>query len=365
MATRGSIPQVMQQAGIDMLQPEAGIPWVRRELTAGGSTGEVVVAQALGILTEERDPLGGLEIITRQPDAGPMTGLVAGMGIQRPLTITATLDPTKQPFLHDHEIDGTSVLPGVMGIEAFAEASLWPVPGWHIRVIEDVEFLAPFKFYRKEPRQVTTESVLHPEGDGLVAHCRLMGSRTLVNQPEPQVTCHFAARVRLAKEPPIPVRGAIPFLPHGSSIERADLYRVYFHGPAYQVVERAWWDEHRIVAELNSKLPPNHLPGHLPLTASPRLIELCFQAAGVWEMALQQRMGLPLHIDRVSLLRTADSAVGPLYAVVTAGANPGSFDAEVVDAEGNCYVSLSGYRSAEFGIVKTLAPSISLQGAGV
>jgi hypothetical protein len=242
---------------------------------------------------------------------------------------------------------------------------LWPVPGWHIQVIEDVEFLAPFKFYRKEPRQVTTECVLHPEGDGLMAHCRLTGSRKLANQAEAQVTCHFAGRVRLAKEPPIPVRRAMPSLPHGSSIERADLYRVYFHGPAYQVVERAWWDEHRIVAELNSKVPPNHLPGHLPLAASPRLIELCFQTAGVWEMALQQRMGLPLHIDRVSLLRTADSAAGPLYAVVTAGANPRSFDAEVVDAAGNCYLSLCGYRTAEFESVKTLIPSLSLQGAGV
>ena len=33
MATRGSIPTIMAQAGIDMLSPEAGIPIVRREAT--------------------------------------------------------------------------------------------------------------------------------------------------------------------------------------------------------------------------------------------------------------------------------------------------------------------------------------------
>ena len=36
MATRGSIPKVMEMAGIDMLPPEAGVPWIRRELTTGG-----------------------------------------------------------------------------------------------------------------------------------------------------------------------------------------------------------------------------------------------------------------------------------------------------------------------------------------
>ena len=55
MATRGSIPKMMELAGIDMLPPEAGIPWIRRELTAGGTRGEVVVGQRLGILLKEWD----------------------------------------------------------------------------------------------------------------------------------------------------------------------------------------------------------------------------------------------------------------------------------------------------------------------
>ena len=34
MATRGSIPKIMEMAGIEMLPPEAGIAWIRRELTS-------------------------------------------------------------------------------------------------------------------------------------------------------------------------------------------------------------------------------------------------------------------------------------------------------------------------------------------
>ena len=61
MATRGSIPKIMEMAGIDMLPPEAGVPVVRRELDGAGAGGEVVVAGALGVLLEERHATGGLD----------------------------------------------------------------------------------------------------------------------------------------------------------------------------------------------------------------------------------------------------------------------------------------------------------------
>ena len=61
MATRGSIPNIMEAAGIEMLAPEVGIPTVRRELTAGATADEIVVGGRLGMLTEELDPTGGLD----------------------------------------------------------------------------------------------------------------------------------------------------------------------------------------------------------------------------------------------------------------------------------------------------------------
>ena len=106
------------------------------------------------------------------------------------------LDPTVQPFLDDHRIEGTPVLPGVMGIEAFAEAAHLLAPGWEVTAIEDVEFLAPFKWYRDEPRRVEVHVRAVPDGDHLVATCRLDGRRTLPGQPE-QVTTHFTGRVVL------------------------------------------------------------------------------------------------------------------------------------------------------------------------
>ncbi len=353
MATRGSIPKVMELAGIDMLPPEAGVPLIRRELTAGGTRGEIVIGQRLGVLLKEWDPTGGVDTSAAESPrektlqvTGPMLGKIASMGVYSSLTIEATLDPRIQPFLHDHQIDGTPVLPGVMGIEAFAEAALRVVPGWRIQAIENVDFLAPFKFYRHEPRTLTVETTIRPQGKELIADCRLNGRRSLPNQSEPQSTTHFTARVRLKKSAPEVAPVPALAVPTGHAIEAADIYHLYFHGPAYQVLERAWWDGNRMVGLLAKGLPNNHHPSELSTLMAPRLIELCFQTAGLWEIAAQGHMGLPNHVDRVcSLVCAPDEPDSRLYAVVTPDPVSGSFDAQVVDAKGTRYVQLSGYRT--------------------
>jgi acyl transferase domain-containing protein/acyl carrier protein/NAD(P)-dependent dehydrogenase (short-subunit alcohol dehydrogenase family) len=350
MATRGSIPKMMELAGIDMLPPEAGVPLIRRELTAGGTRGEIVVGQRLGILVKEWDETGGLDSAVassneRLATQGPMITKIASMGLHSGLTIETTLDPKVQPFLHDHQIDGTPVLPGVMGIEAFAEAALSILPGWRVEAVEEINFLAPFKFYRNEPRTLTVQAMVSAQADTVVADCQLTGARQLPNQAVPQVTTHFTACVRLTKRAAEAVTIPAPAAVAGSIIQAADIYRYYFHGPAYQVLERAWRDGDRIVGQMSKHLPNNHRPAECPTLMSPRLIELCFQTAGLWEMGVKSRMGLPHHIRQVSVWRTPELAESPLYAMVTPSADGTSFDADVVDAAGNRYVHLSGYRT--------------------
>jgi acyl transferase domain-containing protein/acyl carrier protein len=348
MATRGSIPKMMELAGIDMLPPDAGIPLIRRELTAGATRGEIVVGQRLGILVNEWDVAGGLETTAASRTnrlQGPMIGKVTGAGLHGAgLIIETTLDPKIQPFLYDHQIEGTPVLPGVMGIEAFVEAALWMLPGWHAEAIEDVNFLAPHKFYRNEPRTLTTEATFYAQGDSIIADCRLIGRRSLPNQQDPQVTTHFTARVRLTRKPPQAVTVAAPGTPQGKIIEAADIYRIYFHGPAYRVIGRAWRDGKQMIGQLAKGLPGNHQPSEWPAVTAPRLIELCFQTAGLLEMAGEGRFGLPQHLDRVCVWSAPGLADAQLYAVVTPSRG-GGFDAEVVDERGTRYVQLSGYHT--------------------
>jgi len=349
MAARGSIPKIMEFAGIDMLPPEAGVPIVRRELTTGGTRGEVVIAQRLGILLKELDPTGGLD-----PDAnskigtkaGPITGNLAAVSLFDGFTIETPLDPSLQPFLYDHKIDGTPILPGVMGIEAFVEAAAALLPGFSVKGVEDVSFLAPFKFYRNEARPLRVEVQIHPDKNEFVADCRLIGTRSLPNQTEPQTTTHFTGRVRLTRAS-LDHLATTPIRLNGTTLEPADIYQVFFHGPAYQVIEKASWNGQQVLAKFSANLPANHHPAELETLASPRLIELCFQTAGLWELGTSGRMGLPQRVREIRLMRDPKTAKNALYAAVTPDARSCTFDATVQDDQGNCYLTLSGYQTVE------------------
>ncbi len=343
MATRGSIPKMMELAGIDMLPPSAGIPFIRRELTAGGRRGEVLVGQRLGLLLDDFDREGGLDpaAVTVR---GPMLGRVCGMGVHGGLVVETVLDPGAQPFLHDHQIDGTPVLPGVMGLEAFAELATLVAPDWSVIGIEDVEFLAPCKFYRNDPRTLTLTAQPRAAGDQVVVDCRLSAARQLAGQAEPQVTTHFTARVRLARKAAKPVRGEAPAAGGATTVGAPEIYQIYFHGPAYQVLRRAWRVGERVVGELATPLPANHAPAEQPTRIAPRLIELCFQTAGIWEMGTTGRLALPLRIAAVEALAPPPADPGAAVAVVTPRDGAG-FDAEVVDGEGRVVLRLRGYRT--------------------
>jgi hypothetical protein len=234
-------------------------------------------------------------------------------------------------------------------------------PGWHIETIEEVHFLAPFKFYKDEPRTLTIEAVFRPSGRHIVSDCRLVGHRTLPGQSEPQITTHFTARVRVRELPPDITPGAPPKLSGDAIVNSAQIYRVYFHGPAYQVLERAWWDGTHLIGEMAAELPVNHRPAELPTQMAPRLIELCFQTAGLWEMGTNSKLGLPTRLDHVTAWTPAKTVPGRLYAVVTPHPDRGTFDAEVVDASGNRYLCLDGYSTTAVALPLDADTLASLQ----
>ena len=348
MATRGSTPKIMEMAGVEMLPPEAGIAWIRRELTTPGFRGEVVVAGALGRLAEGYHPTGGVDPAAIDARGGVFPGEVAEASLLDGLVVRTTLDPAAQPFLADHRIDGTPVLPGVMGMEAFAEVARLLTPERYVVAVEEVDFLTPVKFYRDEPRTLTITARIRPDGSDLLAECRLEAERRLPGSDLPQRTVHFTGSVRLAAQRPTPEdEPPMTRVPGGPVIAPADVYRLYFHGPAYRVVGEAWRADGAAAGRLAEHLPVDHQPADAPTLLGPRLEELCFQVAGLWEAGHDGRLALPAHVDRLTVL--GDLATGEGEGVV-AFARPvagesGRFDCEVRDADGRVLLRLDGYRT--------------------
>jgi len=236
------------------------------------------------------------------------------------------------------------VLPGVMGVEAMTEAAKILFPDLFVGAVENVEFLAPFKFYRNQPRTVTIRAFFFTDGKDIVAECSLIGSRTLHGQAEPEVTTHFRGRVRLVTEKPKPVKGSAPGSAGTSKVEASNVYSIFFHGPAYQVLDSAWQSGDEVVGMFAKSLPENHKPAELPAIASPRSIELCFQTVSLSNLALQESLGLPYAFRELRFASRPEKGAGETFFAVVAPNGDNTYDGKLVDDKGNIYMTLEGYR---------------------
>jgi hypothetical protein len=355
MASRGSIPQIMEALGVDMLPPEAGVPTVRRELTYGGTRGEIVVAGRLGAWLEESDPTGGLDpdkvaalLATRSPRL-LMVGAVRAAKRYGGLEVETTLDPRKQPFLYDHMPDpDTPWLPGVMATEAMAEVAGLLAPGYRILAVENEEMLGAFKFFRMEPRTLYLNAQVMPaSGDELEAHVLLRSVTTPAKEGLPtQVKTHFTATVRLGlAERPAPTMAFTPPTMADLPITAEAIYNEFFHGPSYRVIARAGVVGHQAIGRFAADLPPQTDPADVASLMAPRLVELCFQLAALWHRHTHGAMAFPLGFASLTAYRQETEATGPLYGIVTTADDGETFDGRVVDEAGHVFVELKGYRT--------------------
>jgi NAD(P)-dependent dehydrogenase (short-subunit alcohol dehydrogenase family) len=356
MAARGSVPQIMEALGVDMLPPEAGVPTIRRELTQGGTRGEVLVAGRLGLWTSELAPQGGVDAaklnaaLRLRSNPLLMVGEVKSWQRYGGLAVETTLDPKVQPFLFDHAPDaGQPWLPGVMATEALAELASVAAPGYRVAAVENVQMMGAFKFFRMEPRTLFLSATVKPGAEGtLVATCSLRSVTKPSREGLPTTEkLHFVAEVRLTNRPaaqPVveftaPAAASLP-------IEASEIYRSFFHGPAYQVMERARVGEQLCTALMAHDLGPNTVPAEAASLMAPRLVELCFQAAALWHTKVKNAMAFPLGIGSVMAFRQPEEAAGKrLYALCTTADDGDTFTAQVVDEAGNLYVQLDGFKT--------------------
>jgi hypothetical protein len=104
-------------------------------------------------------------------------------------------------------------------------------------------------------------------------------------------------------------------------------------------------------------LPPNAVPGNAAELIAPRLLEFCFQTAGIWEVWAKERLALPTSFRSVVRHRPVEAAAGRrLYCLVEARGDEPVFDARVVDEQGDVYLELLSYRTVALPGRKTLAP---------
>jgi len=280
MAVRGGMQRLLEERGVDLLPADAGAA-VLVDMVAAGVSGEVVVAGRLGDFEPDdgRHPL--LDRVEREGD-----------------TVRATRELSKDsdPWIIDHSIDGTPVLPGVIGLELMIAAAAELFPGARFTSARNVRFEAPVKVHKDQVTTLIIEA--EPARDG-EARTRLVSTRTL-RTGRVRRTEHYSATVRFAETDPV---DSLPsaFLPD-EVVPRDGIYRRFFHGPKFQVLETVFGaSQDGLLAEGRV----DHRGIADGLLSQPLVLESAFQAAGLHRMMVAHEMGLPAEIEELQLLGAA------------------------------------------------------------
>ena len=230
-----------------MLPPAVGVPAVRRELEAAGTRrrGGRRRRARRPARGAPRRPAGSTPSRTAARGArGPMTGRIDGAdGRRRAVRGAPTLDPARQPLPRrppDRRHAGAARRDGHGGLRRgrprAAARTGASSPSRTSSCWRRSSSTATSRARSSCARWCATAATARSWPTASWS-----AGATLPGQGE-QETVHFTGRVRLAREaPPAPRRRrAPPDAGDGRSSSHDAVYRVYFHGPAYQVLERAY-----------------------------------------------------------------------------------------------------------------------------
>ncbi|MEZ4462526.1 MAG: SDR family NAD(P)-dependent oxidoreductase [bacterium] len=282
MATEGSMKQILESRGIDLLPAAQGAPMLG-DLLEAGIFGEVLVAGRLGDMFD-----------------GPVKH-TAELATVSQTTEKATFERTislDDPFMKDHIYDGTALLPGVMGLEFMHEAArLLGHDSW---VASDVKFDKAIKLLRDEPVKIVVTA--EKTENGVVA--RIETHRVAVTGRALNET-HFEATFSQTPDH-VPGQWVIDIAEAVEGPNHEEIYARFFHTGVFRVLERvALLTNEYVVA--HGRIPAAVLmdgkDGGKALT-QPLLTEMMFQAIGVWGMVHHRVTSLPNRIATWELFRS-------------------------------------------------------------
>lgn len=227
-------------------------------------------------------------------------------------------DPEK-PYLAHHDV-GVPLLGTVMSLEAMAECSAilyGKKPNRISNVVAGEDCLIP------APRELSV--VLQRQADHV--HARLSDGEIPV----------FSCDISFDKQE-TPAQATCPAGCGSATAET--IYRCFFHGPAFQVVEKAVLFGDTMITHFHEAVPP--LADASRSEALPvRAMEFCLQSAGLLDIALRQYLSVPLSIGQVLLYETED--LSGLWAQAQIS-GPGS-DVHAWNGKGQPVLSVLDYRT--------------------
>ena len=354
MATRGSIERVFEEAGLEMLDLDAGVELFVHAFRSGAS-GRLAICGRLGMMDQDVairrhgiPPLPRAHMISRMIDRTPerMSGEVL-------------LDTGVHQYLSDHAIDGQPVMPGVFAIESMAQMATCVLTTDAVTSVEDAEFGLAIKLINAtKPIEVsatpiaddaamtTIESRLVSKSgavmDKPISHHKGLIRSVPIDQDAVQRIVEAVGTEQVGDS----AEGGIPFYSEG----------LMFHGPSFQVVGRVLCStSSRLSLEMTRRAdrpsPFAEQVSERPMLTQPFTLEAIFQGAGLLSMAHDGWSCLPVGVERAWICHAQPTESSPLIVHVLRTAieeHDVLHDAIAVDAGGRVVYAAEGVRLRHF-----------------
>ncbi|MFH1112944.1 MAG: SDR family NAD(P)-dependent oxidoreductase [Pseudomonadota bacterium] len=352
MATRGSVQQTLEEAGIDFVTPEKGVRFLAREIGRYSPSAEVMAAGRVGPFSVDAFELPGAAVPTDLTLAGQHARVVSIIPGEYAKAVVS-LDPS-HPLLDHHRIDRAAVLPGVGGLEMMKTLASVVHPGASNAFLKNVHFHSPLKIFKDDPFEAEIEVVRTGGTDNGDISYRARISSWFVDRQGRKVGAprlhHECTLVIGSRDEEAPMESET--WNQSVWVAAHDIYSVFFHGPGFRFLDHVRVEGsgkgvrfRHIDTEQRAAMFSDTIPGG---------IEAAFQAAAALGMEARGIMSLPIGIERAVVHSREGVPYGGELIPVAETAQDGldgrvvlRFDGTIRDAEGNLMVTLKGVEMIE------------------
>ncbi len=290
MGARPGVEAFLKSQEMDFLYPEEGMQVMIDEL-AYGKVPEIILSGSLGKLDWDKQLMYEPGFSTSASSGFHFAPKIEDLMKGESLSAAKDFTLEQDPYLLDHSINGTPYVPGVMGLETFAEASA-VVNGMPPKVLANVRFAVPIKLLRNKPAEVKIKAAPGPDGLEMRMESDFVSPKGLrLGQTRTHFRAVSAADAASSWKPSMH-----PVLPKNRKY-KADaqtIYKTYFHGPSFQVLDGILSVEKTsVLAVFKRPQAPLWKNGHQKLVFHPLVFEAMFQACGWRDIQFDRAMALP------------------------------------------------------------------------
>ncbi len=250
------------------------------------------------------------------------------------------LSVESDPYLRDHAINDVPVFPGVMGLETFAE-TVFSMKKTLPLSLKNISFQLPVKLLKGNPVKINISA---KESDTLKMQIEsdFINSRG-VKMGETRI--HFKAEYDPNLK--IPEKPELPKIKSKYKTEKDVIYKTYFHGPSFQVLDGIISaDDKNVLAVFKKPSVPLLKDREMNYVFHPMVIEAIFQTCGWRDLYIENKMTLPDKIGEVFLIdNEKDPEILYTWAIFKGMDDYGKslYDGFAFDKKGNISVVIKDY----------------------